>query len=94
MSFVSFFQDLKEKASAEIEELKADGRALDDKIHEFFHLGVLHAKLASLDDKFKHELEQLKAAAEVKLREDVKKLRDALNEEVAKVREDAKNAFK
>lgn len=35
MSLVSFFQDLKEKASEEIEELKADGRALDDKIHEF-----------------------------------------------------------
>lgn len=94
MSLTSFFHDLKEKAADEIEALKVDGRALDDKIHEFFHLGVLHAKLAQADDKFKVELKALKEAAEIKLHEDVKKLRDKLNEEVTKIREDAKSVFK
>lgn len=94
MSFASFFHDLKEKAADEIEALKADGRAFDDKVHEFFHLGVLHAKLAQADEKFKTELRALKEAAEVKLHEDVRKLRDKLNEEVAKIREDAKSVLK
>lgn len=91
---MSFFEKVKAKAMEELEALKADGRELDDKIHEIFHLGALHARLNTVEEKFRAEVQALKANAEAALRRDVARLRDQLNAEAAKIRDELKNTPK
>lgn len=87
---MSIFEKLKAKAAKELEELRADGRALDDKIHEIFDLGVVHARLNSIEEKFRSEASRLKAEAEANLRRDIAKLREVFDAEAASIRDKLK----
>lgn len=91
---MSFFEKVKAKASDELEALRSDGRVLDDKLHEVFQLGALHARLNVIEEKFRAEVERLKVEAEAALRKNVAKLRDELNAEAAKIRDELKQANK
>lgn len=89
---MSFFSTLRAKADAELAALRDDGRKLDDKIHEFFHLGALHAKLQELEATYHADVLKLKQAAEVRLRTEVMKLRDVHEAEIAKFRAEIKSS--
>lgn len=91
---MSFFEKVKAKAAEELEALRTDGRATDEKIQEIFHLGALHARLNAIDEKFRAEVERLKAEAEATLRQNVARLRNELNEQAAKIRDELKAASK
>lgn len=84
---MTFFATVKAKAQAELEALGADGRALEDKVLDYFHLGVLHSKLDDLETRYQTEVARMKNEAEAKLRVDAAKLRDEINAEAAKLRE-------
>jgi hypothetical protein len=90
---MSFFDTLKAKAKDELKILEADGRKIEDKVLEYFHLGALHSKLIDLEAKTADELWKLKVAAEEKLHADAARLREAFNTEAAKLRDEFKKAL-
>lgn len=59
---MNIFQDLKTRAGAELEALKADARSAEVRIEEAFHLGAVHAALASIEKTEQALAEKLKAA--------------------------------
>jgi F0F1-type ATP synthase membrane subunit b/b' len=86
----SYFDKIKAKAAEELEELRADGRPIDDKISEIFRLGAVHSRLNAIEDRFRSEVERLKVEAETTLRANVTRLRNELNAEAAKIRDELK----
>jgi hypothetical protein len=67
---MSLLQDLRIRASAELDALKADTRAVEVRIEEAFHTGAMHAAFATIEadalklkQKVKAEFDLLKQQA-------------------------------
>lgn len=87
---MSYFDKIKAKASEELEALRTDSRPIDDKFQEVFRLGAVHSRLNAIEERFRVEVDRLKAEAEASLRANVANLRNELNAEAAKIRDELK----
>lgn len=91
---MSFFKDLWNKAQEELKELAEDARSAEDKLEEYFHRGVLHSKIEALEERFLTQVSALKQSARLKLEADVKKARDAIDNEIAQLKQQVKDLTK
>jgi hypothetical protein len=62
---MSFIDELKQKAEAEIAALKADARSVEERIEAAFHLGAVHAALDAIVKDARSVEEKVAAAFEL-----------------------------